>query len=500
MSTNAWYQKLIRPALWIALLSISAKALQALAGIGIAYRFGATETTDAYLLAKSLPIGAYLVFDSILYNALVPYHHETADDRKMPPGFLVALISGVLISSGLALFGPHVLGLLAPGSSAGTLELAGRLITLMSVGVAFALPASALKAWNAGRGRYVFAALDGFVMSGVLCFTILGTPGAWGIWPVALALPIACGLMLLVQGFAATRGNRGQESKSSEVRQGAGRQVFLAIAAFNVFHQVNMLAVNAFMSGVREGAIAWFNFSYNIAQIPVSVVDLVVMSAFFPFAAALNRAGDRATLAAAYVSVSRGLLMVLIPGSVWLLLTRYDLVQIVFERGVFDRAATQGTALCLAGTALAICPWAFESFGYRCLFALRRHRWYAGIIGVRTAVNVALCVILSSRYGAAGVVVSFCVSYWVGAVLTAWAVAHELREYETRLIPTALLFRTVGASVLVIVLHTGVSMMISAPIWRVVASALTCSLVLAAWQAEMRMARRARITTVEREE
>ena len=474
------------------------QALQAVAGIGIAYRFGATETTDAYLLAKSLPIGAYLIFDSLLYNALVPYHHEMARDRRMPPGFLVALISGVLIASGLAVLGPHALEWLAPGSSDKTLELAGRLITVMSVGVALALPASALKAWNAGRGRYVFAALDGFVMAGVLCFAILATPGAWGIWPVALALPIACGLMLLVQGIGAIVGNDERRAKLTGVQQQAGRQVFLAIAAFNVFHQVNMLVVNAFMSGVSEGAIAWFNFSYNIAQIPVSIVDLVVMSTFFPFAAALNRTGERTTFAKAYVSVSRLLLMVLIPGSVWLLLTRYDMVQIVFERGLFDRAATEGTALCLAGAGLAICPWAFESFGYRCLFALRRHGWYAGIIGTRTVVNVALCILLGSRYGAAGVVTAFCVSYWVGALMTARAVSLELKEHETRLVPAAFLFQTIGATVLVIIVHAGVSLAISAPVWRVMASGLACALAVVALQAGMGNARRARTTAAER--
>ncbi len=490
MTHDPWYRGLVRPAVWIAFLSIAAKALQALAGIGIAYRLGATEATDAYLIAKSLPIGVYLIFDNILYHALVPYQHDGVRQRGVPPGFRVALWCGVSLAAGLAVLGPHAVALLAPGSSPETLELAGRLLTVMSVGVALVLPASAMKAWNAGRGRYVFAALDGFVMAGVLCFAILASPQAWGVWPIALALPVSCGIMLLVQWFGIMTGGRTPDQTSPGTGDHAGRQVFLAIAAFNVVHQINMLAMNAFMSQVSEGAIAWFNFSYNIAQIPVSVVDLVVMSAFFPFAVRLNRVEDRATFAKAYASTSRLLLLVLIPASVWLWLARYDLVHIVFERGMFDRTATERTALCLAGVGLAIFPWAFESFGYRCLFALRRHGRYSGIVGIRMVVNLSLCMLLVSTFGAAGVVMSFCISYWVGALLTSWAVSHELRGHDTRLVRVETLFRLVGSSVLVAGLQTGLSQVLMAPSLRVVAGGLACAATVTAWHMVLRRVRR----------
>jgi peptidoglycan biosynthesis protein MviN/MurJ (putative lipid II flippase) len=365
-------------------------------------------------------------------------------------------------------------------------------------GAAVALPASAMKAWNEGRGRYLFAATDGFVMAGVLCFAVLATRDAWGVWPLAMALPIACGIMLTVQWLGMMTGNGGAEPDAHGAPERAGRQVFLAIAAFNVLHQVNMIAVNAFMSGVSGGAIAWFNFSYNIAQIPVSIVDLVVMSAFFPFAAQLNRAGERATFAEAYVSISRLLVLALIPASVWLWLTRYDLVQIVFERGLFDRTATESTALCLAGMGLAIFPWAFESFGYRCLFALRQYGRYAGIIAIRTAANVTLCVPLVSRFGAAGVVVSFCISYWIGALLTSIAVAHELRDHDIRLIRPEMIFRAAGSSMLVVALHAGLSQVLTVPSVRVFLNGFVCILAVAAWYAAVNHVHKVRNAHMER--
>jgi len=429
VKATPWYRPLLAPVALIAAIGIAAKLLQAGGGILLAHRFGADHATDAYVLAKSLPIGVYLVFDSLLYNSVVPVYHgprRTAEAWRAFLGAWTVLCTGaaVGISVVLALAAGPICAVLAPGGDPETLGLAAGLCRLMSLAVLTALPASFLKALNASRQRYVLASLDGFVMSGALVLALAAPPARWGIWPVAAALPVSCAALFIIQLFAARRDARPARPAWRSPLLAEMAWLMAPLVAFNCLHQVNVLAMNAFMASVGPGAISCLNYSYNIAQIPVSVIDLVLLSTLFPFAAALFSEQDMGTFATAYRSVARLLVLVLAPASVWLILERHALVQLVFEHGRFDTQATAGTASCLVGVGLAVTPWAFETFAYRCLFALKRHGEYARIVAVRVALNVALCAAVVPWLGHLGLGLSFAASFFVGAWLSARAVAR----------------------------------------------------------------------------
>ncbi len=449
MSARAETAGLLRSALFIAALGVAAKGAQLLAAIFFLQRFGTTGATDAYFLAKSLPIGVYLVFDSLLYNAVVPVYR--GDDPGHTRPFVTTMLAGaagicVVLACALFLAAPHIFSVLAPGSAPATIAQASGFCRLMTLAILALLPASLLKALNACQGRYALAALDGLLMSGAMVAAIAAGPSRWGLWPVAASLPAASLLLLAIQLAAARRElSFARPSAHSPLLRDA-MALAPALIAFNALHQVNVMVMNAFISFDEAGAISWFNASYTIAQAPVSVLDLVVLSTLFPYGAALRNAGDMAAFAKAFRALSRGTLLVLVPASVWLILAREDVIRAIFERGQFGEEARQGTALCLSGVAAAMAGWGLESFAYRSLFALKLHGTYARIMACRVALNAALCVLLVGTWGALGVAMAFALSYWVGAGLSVRAVQRALGDEAVPVLSIPLAAACAGAA------------------------------------------------------
>jgi putative peptidoglycan lipid II flippase len=424
------YRRLLTAAGMVAVLGIAAKGLQAGAGILMAHRLGADAATDAYFLAKILPVGAYLALDGIIYNAVIPVYRGSAAKQERGP-FLGALVSGTVLAGGcmmlfVGLGAPYWMAWIAPGASAETIGQAVALARLMCLGTAALLPASMLKAVNACHGRYVLAALDGLFLSGALCFALAMGPSEWGLWPAAAAFPAASAMLLAVQmvfarhDFRPTIPSRGNTILSHVL------PLLMPLAAFNVLHQVNMLAMNAFLSQAGPGAITWMNFSYNLGQIPVNVIDLVLLSTLLPFGAALAHQGDMAAFRRAYGHVMRLLWLVLPPLSLWILLERHALVDVVLRHGRFDGLAARGTTACMLGIAVAITPWTCEVFVSRCLFALRQHRLYAKVVLGRVCLNVLLCALLVGRWGGGGVAMAFAASHIFGAAAATWCLRRHL--------------------------------------------------------------------------
>ncbi len=432
--SRPWYAVLLRPMLLIAGIGVATKGLQVVSAVLLARNFGASGDTDAYLLSKSAAIGAYLIADSILYNALVPLYRRRQSASPAFRGFLSAVFlasigAGAVVGAVLILRSGLIISILAPGADASAHALASRLAQLAGMAVVLSVPVSFLKAMNASEGRYVLAALDGLVMYVMLALALLFAPREWGVWPITAALPAAFVALCAIQAFPLRRTMplSAPSWNNPHARQAAA--LVAPLVALNCLQQINLFVMMRMASYVGSGAISWLNYSYNIAQAPVAVIELILFSSVLPFASALSSEHHLDELKGAFLGMLRVLLLFLAPISAWVVLSRYDVVQALLERRFFESSATQATALCLLGHGLAIIPWSIEALASRCLFALKRHWVFFSIVAVRVLANFGLCLLLVPRYRQLGVSMAFALSFGVGATLACVAVLRMLHAH-----------------------------------------------------------------------
>ncbi len=445
MSSGKWHSTLLKPIICIAFVAVLSKVAQAAAGILVAHRFGAGSVTDAYLLAKSVPIGVYLICDSLLYNSLVPMlKRGEGTAKKHGPFFGVVSIGSMLLAilatALLVLFAPFIYGILAPGSAQETTALAATLSRLTSLAILAAVPSSLFKAVNVCNKRYILASLDALVMHTVLISAILLSPTRWGVWPAAAALPAACLALLMIQAGLARSTFHPEKPDWRSAQAGEWMHLLMPLALINCLLQINMLSMNALASFCDPGAISCLNYSYAICQVPVAMIDLLLMSALFPFASQLSFQGDMRTFGQAYAALCKIILLMLVPAAVWFILERHTIVQALLEHGVFDGTDTMLTAKCMIGHGIAITFWALEALSYRCLYALKLHKKYVKALLVRILLNIGLAVFLLQRFGPLGVSMAFAFSMALGAFLNNRTIMKRLDGDATRRIRKSQVF------------------------------------------------------------
>lgn len=401
---------LFRSAAVVGLLGASARLAAAAAGILMAHKFGAGAATDAYLLAKTLPVGLYLILDSVLYNALVPIFRRDEEPASLFRASLwLAAAIGVLLAMALWLGAAVLISLLAPGADPATRLDAATLQHLSAWALLFAAPASCLKAWNASRDRYIAASLDSLLISGLLFAVLMLSPESAGVVPITIALPVAFAGLLAVQAWLA-RDVLGFVSPSLSLTDYPWRRLRRPVApllALNAAQQAQVWIVVMLAANFGAGSVSQVHYSYGIAQIPVGIIDLVLFSTLFPFAAGLAAQNDRARLAGAFRAAATALLLICVPLALWVALSRQIIVDALLLRGVFDAEDGRFTALLLLGHAVAIPGWCLEALGCRMLFALDRHAHYLGIVLLRLILFLLFSALLLPLLGLAGLSLAF---------------------------------------------------------------------------------------------
>jgi hypothetical protein len=224
----------------------------------IAHRFGADATTT--LLSGTQPAAAaYLVFDSLIYNALVPiYQIRPADGQRPAVGRALTAVMLLAVGSATALCAEAILPpgwpRRAPGHGRGCPQ------TLKVTALSVRPRPSPLFVINVCRGSCIYAQRSGHQwIAPARCRNgagLLGRP--------AITLPAAFALLCLVQYSAARRGlglgvGPATDWKDSSYLRAAGRH--------HCGPTTQRTMMNAMVSYGGDGAVTLSN-SYIIAQAP----------------------------------------------------------------------------------------------------------------------------------------------------------------------------------------------------------------------------------------
>ena len=137
--------------------------------------------------------------------------------------------------------------------------------------------------------------------------------------------------------------------------------------------------IRFFGAYLEPGSVAGLNYSRTILLIPVGLFGQAIGVASFPFMARLLAENKMQEMNDLLNGALRYLALV-IPVSILFIVTRYEIVQILFERGRFDSAATTMTAHIL----VFLLPGAFALSAYTVVvrgYYASQNTWFPAIFG-----------------------------------------------------------------------------------------------------------------------
>ena len=337
----------------------------------VAYIGGVGASVDAYNLAFIIPdylnhlaAGGFLSITFIpMFSGYLSRNREDEGWRIFSIIFnCVGILLVLLVILGM-IFTPELINLVAKGRVDPTFrEDVVRMTRIILPAQLFFFAGGLFMAVQYSREKFLIPALNpliynlGIILGGGLLGPVIGMEGfCWGVLAGAFAGAF------LIQAWGAARAGLKYRFNFQLQHPDFFKYIRLTLplmVGFTMIFSMEFL-MKFFGAYLPEGNVAILNYSRTIMLIPVGLVGQAVATASFPFLAQLaleNRLKEMNGL----INTTLRYLSMVIPFSVLLIVVRYEIVQIVFQRGKFAASDTPLAAAVL----IFMLPCAFALSGY----------------------------------------------------------------------------------------------------------------------------------------
>ena len=411
----------------------------------LAYELGASHATDLYLIAFTLPEFVFTALPIILLPAFIPLFTDLQlrvgeagawRFARQVAGALLILLLGV--TSLAAAAAPLYLRWLAPGFDPLQRSQALRALIVMLPALSMMGGATLAGAILQVYRRFARPALATAIYNVTFVVVLLGAPLAWSVgraaWGVTAGAAAAFLLQFsLVWRFRPKPPAQNAERETVRLPVGVSDLARLAgpLAAGYAVHHAILFVDRAMATMLAAGAVATLNYAYRLALVVGQVGGLAISTALFPRMAEQAASRDYAGLRSSVAAALRFVWLVGLPACSLLIVLRVPLVQVLFERGAFDRSATLAVSAVLVWYAIAVLADALCQPMWRVLYA-RRSAWTVlAVNSLQTGIRVLANVALIDPLGYRGLALSAALGLTVQALVLGQVVRRQLGPFLT---------------------------------------------------------------------
>jgi len=429
-----------------ALLLVIGTALSRVLGLvretAIAYQFGATAQTDAYLVASIVPLTVSGMIVSSLAIAFIPVFTESrlqaGEKEAWSFASTVINLSLIILFAATAAFflaSPFFVSLLAPGLVTETkylaIQLARWLAPAAILAGAIGLASAVLHSYRHFTYPTFAGLFHNFGMIGGTLFLggLLGISG--------LAIGSVAGLLAtLLIIFVPLAGQLKYYRPSLSGLRHPGTikvgKLLLPFLIGSAAGQINLMVDRILASWLPEGSIAALNFADRLIGLPLGIFAGAASIAAYPFLAEQAAARNTNELRRTLSEGLRMLWFIIFPLAVGLKVLGEPVIRLLFERGAFDAAATEMTYIALFYYALGIYAHAANALLSRVFFAMQDTATPVKLGLLSAGLNIVLNIILVRFMAHGGLALATSISGTVSFLLMAFILRGRLGHLDGR--------------------------------------------------------------------
>ncbi|WP_083982937.1 murein biosynthesis integral membrane protein MurJ [Actinomadura hibisca] len=381
----------------------------------LAHRFGASSSTDAFLVSWTIPetVSPLLIEDAmalIMVPAVTRMMLQPQGVRSLVRTALPRLaLALALIAITVAAAAPLLVSALAPGladPAPAVHCVRWTSVTILAFGIAGFMNATLRAHHCFGPPASIYMAYNIGILTAI---TALSAP--LGI--TSAAIGVACGSVLMVavqvpafvtrlRTPAREKAEAGGADTGGEAAAEAARlsvAAILPIVVYTLTRQAQVLVERFLGSGLAAGSISHLNYAQKVAQVPM-VLSLLIVTVTFPRLARASAERDtreiRHRIEADLVIVS-GIVLCAVA---YLTAFAPAIVQVLFQHGNFTADDTEGTSSVLRVYSLGLWGQSMLGVSARALFARSQPLWRPALaVAAGLGVTVVTGALLVERAG-----------------------------------------------------------------------------------------------------
>ena len=383
--------------------------------VALAATLGTGREMDVYLVAITLPTLLAVIALTVFPFYLVPALKACASaGREADVAILTRYITRrtALVALGLvvaleAAAGP-IVHVTAPGFGADEARRAVVLLRIMLAGSFFDLLRGVLTAVEYSRERFFLPQLAPSLNHVVLFASVLLLLRPFGLVGLAAGWSVGSLVMLVavlpaLRGLRVLRAGPGPSSVVADSIRGG----LLPIVVVAGLGQLSPVIDRLVASLLSAGSISYLGYGSKLLEILMRTVPLAAALSAFPVLSGHAARNDRERLGRTAVSSLRLALLGAVPLALTVLAFRVQFVQVLFQRGAFDAAATRNVAAACAWYAVAFLPATVAYLLVQVCFALKQ-TWFLVAAGALSVLaTAALDLALARWLGFTGIALAF---------------------------------------------------------------------------------------------
>lgn len=315
----------------------------------IAYYFGDSYISDAYLAAYVMPNMIILFMMNGMKNAFVPSYIESTKKERGKEHLSQIFKGTTLIGALLSLIGittsPFLIPLLFPAFHGDAMNIAIWVAILYFSSILLVSMNAVLEGLFDAEKQFSFSVLSQVI---IVLFTIgiaiLFTPYI-GVYSLPVGFIIGSVVSLAVKlPLNKIRSSLSIQGKLDWLEIKTFYIVFIPIALTVAVGQINLLVDNIFANQFDEGVITYINYANRLVHFPQAIFGVTIGTIIFPILAKAIAENDNELFKRGIERGLTALFFILLPSIIGMLLLMPNLIQMIFERGAFGSEATLATS------------------------------------------------------------------------------------------------------------------------------------------------------------
>lgn len=442
-------------AIFLMLLTIFTKLLGFSRDIALAYFYGVSSISDAYLISLTIPGIIFTLIVAGLSTAYIPMYSKIEknygenEGNKFTNNLLniLLIVSTVIVILGLS-FTNQIVKVFASGFEEETLSLAVKFTQISLFGIYFSGLVYLFKGFLQLKGNYFIPELVGIPLN---FFTILFMFISFNTNPIALAIGSVIGVasqLLLLLPFVYKQGFKYQlllDIKDEHIK----RMLYIAcpvIIGVSV-DQVNILVDRTLSSQIALGGISALNYASKLNGFIYGIFVLSISTVMYPMISKMATENDLAGLKKSILEAISGINLLVLPATIGAMIFSEPIVRLLFDRGAFDPQAIFMTSDALFFYSIGLVCLGHREVLSKAFFALQDTKTPMINAGVAVILNIILSIILSKFMGIGGLALGTSLSALFSTLLLFISLRKKIGPVGMINISTSLI-KVLGASLI----------------------------------------------------
>lgn len=414
------------------LLTTLGKVIGFLREILLAFYFGASGISDAYLISQTIPGTIFQFVGTGLATCFLPVYLQilSKDNKKKADKFTNTVISLIFIFSTIVIiivfiFTPQIVKLFASGFEGETMYYA---VLFTKIGI-FNLYFSALiYVYNSYLQAHnifnltAFATVPNSMM--IIVSIILGAKFDLLILPIGSILATLVQLLCLVP---AMRKQKFELKLNFDFANDNIKEVYKLMlpVVFGVsINQVNVLIDRTLASKIAVGGISALSYSNSLIMFVQGIFAQSISTVYYPKITQMAEERNMDELKENLKEGLNGMTYLLLPITVGTILLSKSVIKILYGRGAFDTRALELTATALIFYAVGVLGYGFRELLSRVFYAFHETKIPMTNAMIGMFLNIIMNLAFSKRMGIGGLALATSLS----SIITSLFLIIQLRS------------------------------------------------------------------------